>query len=344
MNEIVTHDGEVIEQIAPNSLPLAIGLARAEIDIQVETARRYPRSIQRATGAILTLATMDEETAAECSFALPRGGKPILGPSIRLAEIIHQCWGNCRVSTRIVETRIEDKMIVAEASFLDLETGSGQTVQVSRRISDKYGKLYNEDMRIVTGNAAMAIAKRNVILGCVPKPVWRQAYEAARKVVAGDVQTLTVRREKAVTAFAAFGIKPEQVFAALGVAGNDDINLDHIPILRGMFSAIKNGEATVEEIFSGKPTSGAAHTVVKNALADEPAQEKDAAGGSSQSEAPADASKGVADPAGADPIFEDGATAARQGSSRKNVPLPVRKHEDQTARWLSGYDSVNGGK
>jgi len=214
---------------------------RAEIDMQIETAKRFPRSIQRATGAILTLSTMDEETAAECNFALPRGGKPILGPSIRLAEIIQQCWGNCRVSARVVNVNTDEKWIEAEGIYHDLETNSATAARVRRRIADRSGRVFNDDMIIVTGNAACSIAKRNAILAGVPKSVWRQAYDAARKVVAVDVQTLTVRREKAVSAFANFGVKPEQVFVSLGVAGNDDITLDHIPILRGMFSAIKNG-------------------------------------------------------------------------------------------------------
>lgn len=342
MNELVTTDGEILESTAPVAAPLAVGLMRAEIDTQIETAKRFPRSIQRATGAILTLATMDEETAAECNFALPRGGKPILGPSIRLAEIIQQCWGNCRVSARVVNVNTDEKWIEAEGIYHDLETNSATAARVRRRIADRSGRLFNDDMIIVTGNAACSIAKRNAILAGVPKSVWRQAYDAARKVVAGDVQTLTVRREKAVGAFANFGVKPEQVFAAIGVAGNDDITLDHIPILRGMFAAIKNGEATVEEIFSAKASAGPAHQIVKNALADDPAPETDAGRGAGASEAPADANVSMADQAGANPSYEAGAQAARDGISRKNPPLSVRKSEPDLSFWLAGYDSVKG--
>jgi hypothetical protein len=347
MNELVTADGEILETTMPVAVPLAVGLMRAEIDTQIETAKRFPRSIQRATGAILTLATMDEETAAECNFALPRGGKPILGPSIRLAEIIQQCWGNCRVSARVVNVNHEEKWIEAEGIYHDLETNSATAARVRRRIADRSGRLFNDDMIIVTGNAACSIAKRNAILAGVPKSVWRQAYDASRKVVAGDVQTLSVRREKAVSAFSNFGVKPEQVFAAIGVAGNDDITLDHIPILRGMFAAIKNGEATVEEVFATKTTAGPVHQVVKNALADEPpppapdrptgaASEQSAtsqAGGEKDSPAPA-----------ADPAFEAGAKAAASGLSRKGAPAKIANVKSDHERWLAGYDSVNGGE
>jgi hypothetical protein len=341
--DLVTAEGEILDQTMPVAAPLAVGLMRAEIDTQIETAKRFPRSIQRATGAILTLATMDEETAAECNFALPRGGKPILGPSIRLAEIIQQCWGNCRVSARVVNVNTDEKWIEAEGIYHDLETNSATAARVRRRIADRSGRLFNEDMIIVTGNAACSIAKRNAILAGVPKSVWRQAYDASRKVVAGDVQTLSVRREKAVSAFSNFGVKPEQVFAAIGVAGNDDITLDHIPILRGMFAAIKNGEATVEEVFATKTTAGPAHQVIKNALADEPPPAEKPASEGSATPAPSQAAPENDAPApAAGPAFEAGAQAARDGVSRKAPPISIKK--DALVAWLAGYDSVNGGE
>jgi hypothetical protein len=91
---------------------------------------------------------------------------------------------------------------------------------------------------------------RESILKGVPKPVWRAAYEAVLKVIAGDVMTLAVNREKAVRAFAVYGVKPDQVFAAIGVLGEADITLEHITVMRGMFSALKNGEETVESMFT----------------------------------------------------------------------------------------------
>ena len=74
-------------------------------------------------------------------------------------------------------------------------------------------------MIVVTGNAACSIARRNAILAGVPKAIWRKAFEASERVVAGDIQTLATRREAAMKAFATFGVKPEQIFAALDVKG-----------------------------------------------------------------------------------------------------------------------------
>ncbi|NKC02462.1 hypothetical protein HED55_00725 [Ochrobactrum haematophilum] len=233
-------------------MSLAIGLTKAEIDQQIATAKLYPRLVSRVTQNILSLVTIDEHSAEECSYALPRGGKPIVGPSIRLAEIIAGQWGNCRVGARVVHVDRVEKFVEAEGIFHDLETNTATTARVRRRISNKNGGLLTDDMIIVTGNAACSIAKRNAILGGVPKAVWRKAYDEAEKVVKGDVKTLAERRENIFKAFAAFGVKPEQIFASLGIAGEDDITLEHIPTLTGMRSALKSGEATVEEMFGGQ--------------------------------------------------------------------------------------------
>lgn len=231
---------------------LAVSLARAEIDQQIATARALPRMISRVVQNIQTLATLDAESAEECIYALPRGGKPIKGPSVRLAEIIAGQWGNCRIGTRVVHVDRIEKIVEAEGVFHDLETNVAHTARVRRRISDRGGKLLTDDMIVVTGNAAAAIAKRNAILSGVPKGVWRGAYAAVERVIAGDVKTLVERRDTAMKAFAAFGVKPELVFLAIGVSGKDDITIEHMGTLLGMHSALKSGEATVEELFPAK--------------------------------------------------------------------------------------------
>lgn len=241
-------DIEIVDTGTPDE-SMAISLSRAEIDQQIATARAYPRSIDRAMRNIMTLATLDETTAEECVYALPRGGKPIKGPSARFAEIIVGQWGNCRVAARVVHVDRTDKFVEAEGVFHDLETNMARRALVRRPIRDKHGRLLTEDMIIVTGNAACSIASRNAILAGVPKGVWRKAYERCEQVIAGTVETLAVTLDKTMKAFAAFGVTPERVCAAIGVSGMADIKIDHIPTLRGMFAALKNGEATVEEMF-----------------------------------------------------------------------------------------------
>lgn len=349
----ITEDGEVVETrpITEISTSTISAIAKVEIDTAIATARRYPRSIDKAVKNILSLTTIDEETAEEAIYALPRGGKPIRGPSVRLAETIQQCWGNCRVDARVINIDRENKIVEAESVFHDLETNSATRATVRRRIVDSKGRLYSDDMIIVTGNAACSIAKRNAILGGVPKAIWRRAYAEAERVIAGDVTTLNVTRDKAVRAFATYGVKPEQVFAAIGVRGIDDISIEHIPTLRGMFSAIKNGETTVEEVFAVRSGAPADFKPVANPLDDKaPAPTKTV-------EPPA--SVATADPASdpeddgdgdspreqtpADVAFDLGWKARRAGISKKAIPADMKTEgrEPERDAWLRGWDEAN---
>lgn len=231
---------------------LAVSMAIAEVDQQITTAHAYPRSIDKAMKNILTLATMDEETAKECMYALPRAGKVIPGPSIRLAEIILSQWQNARVGTRVTHVDRFEKFVESEGIFHDLETNVATTARVRRRISDSKGRLLNDDMIMVTSNAAAAIAKRNAILGGVPKAIWRRAYDEVQRVLVGDIRTMALKRDDAIKAFAAIGVKSEQLFQALDIGGLDDIGSEEYATLIGMHQAIRNGDATVEEMFPVK--------------------------------------------------------------------------------------------
>lgn len=387
MTEHVTKDGEIIEtgEHLP-ALPegygrdgsLAVALAKAEVDQQVTTARVYPRNLRRAMDSILSHATLDEETAAECIYALPRGGKAIRGPSVRLAEIIASQWGNCRVGARVVHVDRVEKFIEAEGVFHDLETNHATTARVRRSIADKYGRLFNNDMIVVTGNAACSIAKRNAILAGVPKAVWRKAYDAAEQVLKGDVKTLVERREKAIKTFAAFGVKPEQICEALGVNSVEALTVDHLADLMGMYSAIKSGEETVESMF-GRASAGDAPKGTKaklDAIADqgkpradepkqEPAQEKPAKADEPAAEAEAGddgdlaeraaiilenlghSPKGIdADDPGQVIAYAAGIEAAKAGRSRRAVPPEYRTEERQAeaAAWQLGHDYASASK
>src|SRR5690606_17376874 len=85
-------EGEVVEE-GTGELQVVSGgalseLTRAEIDMQIATAKRYPRSLTQFKESAMEMACLDEETAASMFYVLPRDGKKIEGPSVRLAEVV----------------------------------------------------------------------------------------------------------------------------------------------------------------------------------------------------------------------------------------------------------------
>lgn len=251
-------EGEVVTEVQGDTLAI---LNRSEIDIQVATAHKFPRSIKRFRDETLQMVTLTEAIADECIYALPRDGKNIEGPSARFAEIIASAWGNCRAGARVVS---EDKeFVTAQGMFHDLERNCAITYEVKRRITDKAGRRFKPDMIGVTANAASSIALRNAVLKGIPKAFWSEMYEAARKTVMGDAKTLVNRRSEAMAYLQKLGATPLQVCTKLGVAGIEDIGLEHLVTLRGLATAIKDGDTTVEHAFAPDvETSGKAQEVM----------------------------------------------------------------------------------
>lgn len=241
-------------------IPIDSGVAifnqeKAMIDIQISTAKAFPRNIRNATENIVAIATMDKPTAESCNYALPRGGKHISGPSVHLARIIAQQWGNIRVDSRVVA--VDATHVTAEAVCFDLETNVAVKTQVKRSIVGKQGR-YNDDMITVTGNAACAIALRNAVYSVVPKSVIDKAYKAAMSVITGDISDetkLIARRKQVMDALKdGYKVTEEEILKSIGKSSVTHIGAEEIVTLIGFGQSIKDGDATVDSVF--RPSKG----------------------------------------------------------------------------------------
>lgn len=246
---------QVLEVAAPNPTQLVASLDRAEranVDIQVSTAKQYPRSLSRCANNAVVIATMDKETAQSCGYALPRGGKPITGPSVHLAKIIAQQYGNLRVEAKVVE--ITDKQVVSRGTAWDLENNYAVAFEVRRSIIGRTGNRFTDDMITVTGNAANAIAYRNAIFGVVPKSITDKAYKAAQHLITGDLsdeEKLIKRRDGAIKHFIdTYAITEEEVVKLCGKHTVNQIQADEIALLLGFAQSLKDGDTTVEELMT----------------------------------------------------------------------------------------------
>lgn len=240
-----------LEVVQISTSDALMALNKAEIDVQIATAKAYPRNLSNVLRDIETLATLDEETAESCFYILRRQGKVIEGPSIRMAEIIASSWGNIRVQSRIIGN--DGKMITAQGVCMDLEKNVAFSSEVKRRITDKYGKTYSDDMQVVTGNAACAIAMRNAVLKVVPSALIKKVMNKAKEVSLGKSLTLEQQRTNMLAYYQKLGVEAEKIFDYLSVAKIEEINSDMLIELRGLANAIKEGTTSVQETFFPKP-------------------------------------------------------------------------------------------
>ena len=234
------------------ALPHALELmTRAEIDMQVATAKRHPRpALSVIIQQMKSYALLDEETAMSCFYTLKRDGKAIRGPSVRLAEIAVLCFGNIRAGSRVIAN--DGRKITSQGMCHDLQNNTMISMEVQRRIVDRKGRTYSDDMQIVTGNAANAIAFRNAAFKIVPGALVKVVYDAAREAAVGNITTLSEKREKIFARFAQMGVERDRVLAAVDKPTIEDVDLATLEILIGIGTAIKDGDTTLDEAFPAR--------------------------------------------------------------------------------------------
>lgn len=237
----VQHDQNIVQLDA---------VERANVDSQVATAKQYPRNVTRSINNSIAMATMDVNTAQSCGYALPRGSKPITGPSVHLAKLIVSNWGNIRTETKVVQ--VTDKQVISRGTCWDLENNVASAFEVRRSIVGKGGQRYSDDMITVTGNAANAIAYRNAVFAVIPKAVTDKVYQAAQHCITGDLSDndkLIATRKKCIDYFKdEYGITEEEVVMICGKQTVNQIKAEQIALLRGVLQSLVDGDTTVEEL------------------------------------------------------------------------------------------------
>jgi len=238
---------------------------QALIDIQVVTAHRYPRNISAATRKLVAFVTdKDNKRFAEsCQYAVPRGGKAIVGPSVHLAKLCAQHFGNLRIAAKVID--VGGTHITSQGVCWDLENNVAVSTEVMRSITSAEkiqgrptGKRikYSDDMVVVTGNAANSIALRNAILSVIPKGLVETVYRAAQNAILGNITTedqLTAKQIKIVTRFKEdYGVEESAVLKVVGKANIKFLSKDDLQVLIGIGTAIADGDTTVEESFYGE--------------------------------------------------------------------------------------------
>ena len=244
-NEIITvNGGEMLEAIN-----------RSEIDMQIVTAHKLPRDIEKCKENMIALAAMDDEIAYNCFYHLERKNKDgqitvIEGPSVRFTEIISACWKNLRIAGRIIAN--DGKTITAQGVCHDLESNVAYSTEVKRSILTSKGYTYSEDMQVVVGNAAVAIAQRNAICKVVPQVLIKSVVNAVQKKALEHIQKTGVADQwkSCLSYFQAYKVSDKMLLEYIGKETAEEVDAKDIIKLGGVYNAIKEGSTTVEETFT----------------------------------------------------------------------------------------------
>lgn len=233
---------------------MVITRAMGEIQSMMVIAKRFPRDTQAAEKRILD-ACKRVKLAEQSQYLYPRAGGQVSGPSIRLAEVIAQNYGNLDVGIVELErdTKSGESNVMAYA--LDLETNYKQTkIFTVRHVRDtKSGqkKLSDErDIYEMVGNLG-ARRLRACILGVIPGDVVEAAIEQCNKTMSDkDSKPMKERLNDMVEAFLNVGVSKEMLEKRVGhkltVEGTSETEL---VTLRKIFLAIRDGMGGIDQYF-----------------------------------------------------------------------------------------------
>ena len=176
--------------------------AVAEVQAAMILARRFPRDPVMALDRILNACTRPA-LAEGALYSYSRGGSDITGPSIRLAEVLAQNWGNLQFGVRELEQR--DGESTVEAFAWDIETNVRQVkiFQVKHERHTKQGSKRLTDPRDIYETVANQGARRlrACILGVIPGDVTEEAIRQAEVTLSTTADTSPEKMAKMVKAF-----------------------------------------------------------------------------------------------------------------------------------------------
>lgn len=223
--------------------------AVAEIQAAVLMARSAPRNENQSYLNVLD--TCKRQSFAESAlYAFPRGGQMVEGVSIRMAEVLARCWGNCRVGITI-QNQTKDKT-EARAYAYDLQTNYmvDQDFTVPHKRTTKRGVTILSDERDIRELVASVGSRylRGCILRLIPSDIVEESVEQVKRTLVTSDVPIKEQVKRMVVAFDEFGVKPEHIEKRLG-HNLDAVIPQEIVTLKSIYKSLKDGMANREDFF-----------------------------------------------------------------------------------------------
>lgn len=223
-----------------------------EVKGAIFLAKQFPRNIFQSEQRILDNCKRPA-LAASSMYSYPKGGTKVTGPSIRLAEVLAQNWGNLSFGIKELEQREGES--VAMAYCWDLETNVRQekVFTVKHSIHRKNGgpKLLSDPRDIyekVANDGSRRL--RACILGVIPGDIVDMAVDTCTKTLAGQNEgPLKERIGKALTHFKEkYGVTQEMIEERFGYSATSFSEFDLVQ-LTNIRNSIKDGMSVVDDWF-----------------------------------------------------------------------------------------------
>lgn len=257
MNEMqVISGGEVVE-VKSATVEMATSRQAQEVQAAMVVAKRFPRDEDVAYSRIMK-ACKRQSLAETAVYEYRRGGQAVTGPSIRLAEVLAQNWGNIDYGLIEMEQKNGESQVMAYA--WDLETNVRQTkiFTVPHFRATKSGGYVLTDPRDIYEMVANQGARRvrSCILGVVPKDIVDEAVAECARTLKSGKEPISDRVRKMISVFQEnYGVSKEALEKFAG-CNTEAFTEQTLLSLGRIYTALKDGAAKREDYFDiAKPES-----------------------------------------------------------------------------------------
>ncbi len=256
----------------------AVAREAQEVQAAVFMARQFPRNCGQALSNIEADCTR-VRLAEQAVYEYPRGGQTVSGPSIRLAEVISQRWGNMDCGWKVTDsTRPGESTCMAWA--WDLETNMRKRIEfVVQHIRDtkKETKILTDQRDIYELVANQSQRRlRNCILAIIPGDVVEAAINACESTLAnkGNIET---KRKEIVDLFKKMDVEVEAIEKRLGKKISAMSSVQYVGLVK-IHSSMRDGMSKksdwFEDILNPEKIAQASADAAKPGAADLPHEAK----------------------------------------------------------------------
>lgn len=222
-----------------------------EVQVAMVAAKRFPRDVFTAYNRIMS--DCKRRTLAEkAMYEYPRGGQTVTGPSIHLAKAIARSWGNLDSGFKVLEQSAKESTVMAYC--WDLETNYRETkvFTVQHVRETKKGAYTLTDSRDIYELIANQSSRRerSCILSVIPQDIVDAAIGQCNVTLQGDGKmTKEDAARDIINRFQEqYGVSKEMLEKYIGRKA-EAFTIQSINRLRGVYTALKDGTASVEQYF-----------------------------------------------------------------------------------------------
>lgn len=229
----------------------------AEVAMQAELAKRYPRNMNLVFQRIEETFTLSPRLVEQSKFSYYRAGTPITGFTIQFARVIAECVGNITYSFKELSRGDQQSEMFVYAWDMETNTMQSRSIIV-RHIRDKTNESVplTKERDIYENNANNAGRRmRECIFGVLPiaaKMKGEEIVDLLLKKAYPKQQVLELIQKK-IALFKTIGVSKQNLIKERGNRPTEIWTRNDLFDLTEHYESIENEDKTIHEIFDIKP-------------------------------------------------------------------------------------------